>query len=252
MKKIIGLFLLLGVGCTVGKNYFLYQHVVDFQKKNPDQVKIDDLSWGWMSGVQMTNMHLSPHSTPDKQMLIQTTTINHSWLSPLHIRIQLDDIKGKNAKILQLKGSFGYSSNAITSTDLIILNAEVSLKKGTFIAPLIKCPFTYYYQEKKIDLDFSIPSSPQGTLKNLSVGAKGALTLEPKINGKLDLQVDGVSKLIDALVEADIIKKKNAVFFELGSKLFTNDKDQTTLHLSFDKGDVYLGPILIYKDTLAE
>lgn len=234
------------MGGTVGKNYLIYSKIQEIQNHNPDRLKIDSLSWDW-KGVYTQGIQITPKSSPDLIYLIKETTVTHEWLSPLQLRLRAQDITGPDLHITKIEGGFSYWADAVSSTNLVIQNADINMKRGKLIIPLTNAPFTYHLKDKKLDLDATIPSSNEGTFKNIALDAKGSLVLSPLLNGKLDVHVAGVSKLIEALVEADVIKKKKAVFFEFGAKLLGGGSDESTLPLSFDQGNVYLGPVLIYE-----
>lgn len=246
MKKLTFLTILLLIGGTVGKNYLIYSKIQEIQNKNPDRFKIDSLSWDW-KGVYTQGIHITPKSSPDLVYLITETTVTHEWLSPLQLRLKAQDITGPDLQITGIEGGFSYWADAVSSTNLVIHNADIDMKRGKLLIPLANIPFTYHLNDKKLDLDATIPSSNEGTFKNIALDAKGSLVLSPLLNGKLDVHVAGVSKLIEALVEADVIKKKKAVFFEFGAKLLGGGSDESTLPLSFDQGNIYLGPVLIYE-----
>ena len=236
---------LLG-GTTIGKNYLIYSKIQKIQKQNPDRFQMDELSWDWKH-VQVKGMRIITKIEPHLSYQIQDVSITHEWLSPLNIQLNANTISGPNLQISSVQGGFIYWSDTVSSTNLTLQNIDIDMRRGRLQIPLTHAPFTYAISDKKLDLDLSIPSSTEGTFKEMELTTKGSLALSPLLTGKLDLQVNGVSKLVAALLEAGIIKKKNAVYFELGAKLLGGGNDKTNAPLSFDQGNVYLGPILIYE-----
>lgn len=247
MKRILffSTILLIGGG-TIGKNYLIYSQIQKLQRENSDRFQMDNLSWDWKQ-VQAKGVQVITKTEPHHTYLVQNITLTHDWLAPLQIQLKADGITGGNLQLNSIKGGFSYWSQIISSTDLTLQQVNIDMKRGHLQIPLIHAPFTYSLVNKKLDLDPSIPSSKEGTFKEMELAAKGSLVLSPLLNGKMDLQVNGISKLIAALVEHDIIKKKNAVYFELGAKLLGGGEDNAKVPLNFDQGNVYLGPILIYE-----
>ncbi len=248
--KILFVILIIGgFSLDRAKHYFIYNKIQQFQEQNKDRLTIDQGSWD-KDGILLSGVHIFPKEpaemNPDDQYDVLTIQLFHDWSHPLQIQIKAAWIKGPNIQVSAVEGGISYGLNSISSKNLEIDNINLTLKRGNMQIPRANAPFTYYLSEKKLDLDVTLPSSTTGTFKNTALGAKGTLTLKP-LTGHLDVHMTDSTRVIDTLVEADIIKKKHAMYYQFGANLFSSGTGESKIPLNFDKGKVYLGPVLIYE-----
>lgn len=244
---ILTLILLGGIG-TFGKNYFIYHQLESSKAEHPDQFQYDSAEWKW-DGVTLNNVQLTSNPETGEKVNMETLKITHSWAYPIYLTIKADKASSGKINILEVRGSFTYWNDDISSKDFSLFDTQINTNQGHLEFPMINIPFSYNLSNENLKLNASIPNSPNGTFKNLSFNLKGDVTTKPALNGKLDIDVKGISKLIQALVEAGVIEEKNASYLEFGTKILAGDTDDSQIPITFKNGDVYLGPILIYSQN---
>jgi hypothetical protein len=252
MKRlaIILIPLVLFGSATIGKNYIIYHEVSKFQEQHPDKLQIQSKDWSWqgvsLQGLQITN--LVKNTTETCQ--INHVSLSHEWLKPLEIQVIVDHIQAPQVIVAHVEGGLSYLSSTLSSKDLALTQATISIDKKHKITnidiPHATLPFIYKDSTHELTLDLDIPAFQNTELATVAVKASGKMVVKPSLDGTLDVKIKGVSKVIDMLVESKIIKAKKAEWFILGSKFLGGSDGESTLPLSFNKGSIFLGPLMIY------
>lgn len=255
MKKLLSFILIIFLGggaATLGKNYFIHQEIDKYSRHHQDRFQIKSSRWDWQ-GVFLENVQITQKKDPP--ILIQNIQLSHDWLTPFYLHLKIDQVNGPKIKISSANCSLSSKEAVIFSDDLTLQNSVVTLERhGSTTThttdlkiPYLKFTFRFHQNDRDLFLTADVPSFDNEDLSLVSLKGKGKMKLQSHINGRLDLHLVGLSKVIDMLIKTDIIKKKKAMYFSLGAKLLGGANDETDIPLSFDQGSVYLGPFLIYQ-----
>lgn len=256
MKRILSFFIIGLVGfvfATVGRNYFLYWQVNRFCSKYQYDLQIQQAHWGW-EGVSLEGIQLFQN----KPVKIQQIQIFHKWLSPLHLHFKAYQVESDKGKILSAQWSLHRKESLISSDDLVLRDAVVVLERrgssdihrAELAIPELHSSFQFHQEQKDLSLALAVPAFGNEDIRMVSLQGKGNINLQTYTEGRVDLHVIGMSKMISMLINHQIIKKKKAHFFLLGAHLLGGQNDESDIPLVFDKGSVFLGPFPIHSGIL--
>lgn len=196
----------------------------------------------------LKNFHVN---VPDIPIIVTQICLRQGWRD-----WQLAHIKGKDVKVAEsaevqdVQGILDTRDLAkqVKVSELLLQNIKVNLPLITLVGSRASFEFLYEMGMQQLTLKGDAPEL--SFINGATFGLSGDGTIQTKnpIQGKMDLKIKNIDKMMKELVAAGVVEASQAELVTMGSNFLGKiGLHDISLPLKIQDGDVSLGPVVLFK-----
>ena len=252
MRKVIYLLVVLVVA-VIGKDsilhYNVYRNINAYLSENSSDIKSDQILLKlWPLGgahIRLLNTEIDKDSI---KLQVKEVMLRNPLLSFNHLTIKADQVVVNDVMTIHsVQGVIDqHQENGQAVLGIkqgLIANARLSLDRINLAADQLLVHGRFMSATKALQLDGQIPALRINDLEGTSLTTLVDLNLTHPVDGRIDLRMKGVDDLLQALVNAQLVKPKELSLLQLGARLFANANEEIPLTLKFSNNHIFLGPV---------
>lgn len=250
--QIVLTLLILAIGIDAGKHVFL-KHILQKEiDKSEGIVTVDSLSvsfWPLLQNhIVLKNFKVNVSGFASSSEYVR---IRQGWQDWSLAHIQAKEVYSSGAvHVREGEGILDVKDldHIVKVSALILKDFEVKLPLVSFSGSKASFDFFYKMNEHLLDLTIDAPEMlfPDGFPFGLK--GQGQFNTQPPIQGKMDVKIKNIDKILKRLASQGIIDSSQAGLLTQGGDLLGKiGLKDLTLTLKIQNGDVSLGPITLFK-----
>ena len=196
----------------------------------------------------LQNFHVN---VPDIPIIVTQICLRQGWRD-----WQLAHIKGKDVKVAEsaevqdVQGILDTRDLAkrVKVSELLLQNIKVNLPLITLVGSRASFDFLYEMGTQHLTLKGDAPELSFTNGATFGLSGDGAIQTKDPIQGKMDLKIKNIDKMMKELVAAGVVEASQADLVTMGSNFLGKiGLHDISLPLKVQDGDVSLGPVVLFK-----
>lgn len=196
----------------------------------------------------LQNFHVN---VPDVPIIVTQICLRQGWRD-----WQLAHIKGKDVKVAEsaevqdVQGILYTRDLAkqVKVSELLLQNIKVNLPLITLVGSRASFDFLYEMGTQHLTLKGGAPELSFTNGATFGFSGDGAIQTKDPIQGKMDLKIKNIDKMMKELVAAGVVEASQADLVTMGSNFLGKiGLHDISLPLKIQDGDVSLGPVVLFK-----
>ena len=196
----------------------------------------------------LQNFHVN---VPDIPIIVTQICLRQGWRD-----WQLAHIKGKDVKVAEsaevqdVQGILDTRDLAkqVKVSELLLQNIKVNLPLITLVGSRASFDFLYEMGTQHLTLKGDAPELSFTNGATFGLSGDGAIQTKDPIQGKMDLKIKNIDKMMKELVAAGVVEASQADLVTMGSNFLGKiGLHDISLPLKIQDGDVSLGPVVLFK-----
>jgi len=244
--------LIVAIGFDYGKHWALKRVLEQEIEQSGGLVSVQSLSVSFWPLLQnsliLKDFHVNVSGTP---LAVTEIQLRQGWRDWHLAYIKGEDVKvAESVQIQEAQGILDTKDlgRQIKVSELLLINIKAKLPLISFSGTRASFDFLYEMGAHQLSLkgDASKLSFTNGATFGLS--GNGAIRTSAPIQGKMDLKIKNIDKMMKELVAAGIVEESKADLVMMGSNFLGGiGLHDITLPLKIEDGDVSLGPVALFK-----
>lgn len=196
----------------------------------------------------LKNFHVN---VPDIPIIVTQICLRQGWRDWQLAHIKGKDVKvAKSAEVQDVQGILDTRDLAkqVKVSELLLQNIKVNLPLITLFGSRASFEFLYEMGMQQLTLKGDAPEL--SFINGATFGLSGDGTIQTKnpIQGKMDLKIKNIDKMMKELVAAGVVEASQAELVTMGSNFLGKiGLHDISLPLKIQDGDVSLGPVVLFK-----
>jgi len=253
----IGIYLIvivLAMGLDYGKHWVLKRVLEQEIEKSKEVVSLASLSvsvWPLLHNhLVLKDCHVNGEGIPIP-IHIQEIHLRQGWKDwrLAHIKAVKTEV-AESSSIQKIQGILDTKdlTKQIKVTELVLTDIKAKLPLVAFFGSQASFDFIYRIAEGVLTLKGHAPELAFANGVTFGLSGEGYIHTQPDINGKIDLKIKNIDKMMNELVSAHVIEATQGDLVLAGSRFLGKiGLHDLSLPLHIHNGDVTLGPILLFK-----
>lgn len=244
--------LIAGISLDYGKHWTLKRALENEIAKAGDLISVESISvspWPlFQNHLVLKNFNVNVAGTP---LSAANVSLRQGWQDWQLAHVLAKDVKSAQlVSVQEVQGILdtGHLSEQVKVSKLVLTDIKAKLPLISFSGAYASFEFLYEMGPQRLALKTDAPemSFPNGATFGLN--GEGVIHTKAPINGKMDLKIKNIDKMLRELVAAGVVKESQASMIMTGSDLLSKiGLHDLSLPLTIQDGEVFLGPIPLFK-----
>jgi hypothetical protein len=245
-------FIILALIVDYGKHVILKHILTDQIHQSHGLVSIESMSVSWWplfgNHIVMKNFHVNISGTPISSSSVK---IRQGWAEWQIAHISALDIRSNDfVTIREGQGLLDTKdlNTRINVSDLVLKDIHATLPLVSFSGTQASFNFLYDMTTHHLSLKADAPEMMFENGATFGLNGEGVIHTNGPIQGEMDVKIKNIDKMLKELVSVGVINESQAGLVTKGTdflgKIGLHD---ITLPLKIDNGDVFLGPVHLFK-----
>ncbi len=244
--------LIIAIGFDYGKHWALKRVLENEAEQSGGVVSFQSISvspWPLLQNhLVLKDFRVNVSGTP---IAVTQVCLRQGWREWRHAHIKARDLQvAESVQIQEVQGILDTADLAarIKVSQLLLTGIKAKLPLISFSGTQASFDFLYAIGTHQLTLKGDAPqlSFPNGATFGLN--GEGAIQTNPPIQGKMDLKIKNIDKMMKELVAAGVVEASQAGLVTMGSDLLGGlGLHDISVPLKIQDGDVSLGPIFLFK-----
>lgn len=244
--------LVMAIGFDYGKHWALKRVLEREIEQSGGLVSVQSLSvspWPLLQNhLILKDFHVN---VPGSPLAVTQVQLRQGWRD-----WHLAHIKGENVKVAEsvqiqeVQGILDTKDLAtqIKVSELLLINIKAKLPLIAFSGSRVSFDFLYEMGTHQLSLKGDAPELSFTNGATFGLSGDGAIQTNDPIQGKMDLKIKNIDKMMKELVAAGVVEASKADLVTMGSNFLGGiGLHDISIPLKIQDGDVSLGPIVLFK-----
>lgn len=244
--------LIMAIGFDYGKHWALKRVLEQEAEQSGGVVSLSSISvspWPLLQNhLVLKDFHINVSGTPLTAIQVH---LRQGWREWRLAHIKARDVKvAEFVEVQEIQGILDTKNLAtqIKVSELFLTGIKAKLPLISFSGTQASFDFLYEMGTHQLSLKGDAPELSFTNGATFGLNGEGAIQVKAPIQGKMDLKIKNIDKMMKELVAAGVVEASQAGLVTMGSDFLGGlGLHDISVPLKIQDGDVSLGPILLFK-----